>query len=54
MHISPATDIVKQPTKTEHKKGIHVLPPVSKIQKVADGVSKWTKENDLEIHPTKT
>jgi hypothetical protein len=49
---STASEILKQPTKAEKKKG--VLPPISRMQSVADDVSKWTKENNMEVNPTKT
>ncbi len=52
MDDSTASEIHKQPTKAELKKGM--LPPVSNMQTVADDVSKWTKENNMEVNPSKT
>ncbi len=46
---STASEILKQPPKAELKKGM--LPPVSNMQAVADNVSKWTKENYMEVNP---
>ncbi len=46
---SAASEILKQPTKAELKKGM--LPPVSNMQAVADDVSKSTKENNMEVNP---
>ncbi len=47
-----ASEILKQPTKTELKKGM--LTPVSNMQAVADDVSKWTKDNNMEVNPSKS
>ncbi len=52
MDDSTASDILKQPTKAELKKGM--LHPVSNMQAVADDISKWTKENNMEVNPSKT
>ncbi len=49
---STASEILKQPTKAELKKGM--LSPVSNMQAVADDVSKWTKDNNMEVNPSKT
>ncbi len=49
---STASEILKQPSKAELKKGM--LPPISNMQAVADDVSKWTKENNMEVNPSKT
>ncbi len=48
---STASETLKQPTKTELKKGM--LPPISNMQAVTDDVSKWTKENNVKVNPSK-
>ncbi len=49
MDDSAASEIL---TKAKLKKGM--LPPVSNMHAVADHVLKWTKENNMEVNPSKT
>ncbi len=49
---STVSEILKQPTKAELKKGM--LPPVSNMQAVAENVLKWTKENNMQVNPSTT